>query len=465
MLLTITTTHSPATDLGYLLHKHPGRTQTFPLGFGNAHVFYTEASEARCTAALMLDVDPVALSRRQSDDSSAPLQPYVNDRPYVASSLLSVALAQVFGSALSGHCRDRAGLAAAPIPLEASIPAVPCRGGEEVLRRLFLPLGYDLSIERITLDPVHPEWDPGSLFSLRLQCRRPLKELLAHLYVLIPVLDDEKHYWVGKDEVDKLLRHGAGWLHTHPARELISRRYLKHQRSLVRQALARLVEEEAPVADDDTPAQQEPGEERLTLNEQRIGAVISALEEREARTVLDLGCGEGRLLRAMMARRSFTRLVGMDVSHRALEIAAERLNLERLPPKKRARIDLLHGSLSYRDKRLSGFDAAVVVEVIEHLEPERLPAFCRVVFEHAKPGTIVVTTPNAEYNARFANLPAGKPRHSDHRFEWTRMQFRSWAGDVAAAHGYEVSFLPVGPEDPELGPPTQMAVFARTEVV
>jgi 3' terminal RNA ribose 2'-O-methyltransferase Hen1 len=321
-------------------------------------------------------------------------------------------------------------------------------------------------MQRHPLDPEHPEWEPSPLFSVELRATRRLKELLAHLYVLIPVLDDEKHYWVGSDEVEKLLRHGEEWLGAHPEREFISRRYLKHQRSLVRQALARLGDDDAPETDDALPAatpQEESLEQTLSLNDQRLGAVLAALKAEGARAVLDLGCGEGKLLRLLLDDRAFERIVGIDVSHRALEIAEARLHLDRMSPTRRARIELLHGSLLYRDKRLHGFDAAAVVEVIEHLDLGRLAAFTRILFEHTRPKAVVLTTPNAEYNARFPDLPAGKLRHVDHRFEWTRAEFEAWACGIAERHGYAVRFLPVGAADPALGAPTQMAIFRQRE--
>jgi 3' terminal RNA ribose 2'-O-methyltransferase Hen1 len=466
MLLTITTTHQPATDLGYLLHKNPARGQRFDLPFGAAHVVYPEASSTRCTAALVLDVDPIGLVRgRGPAGEGGLLMQYVNDRPYVASSFLSVAINAVFGSALNGRSKDRQELAERAIPLEARLAAVPCRGGEEFLRRLFEPLGYTVHATVQPLDSRTPEWGDSRYYVVSLTRETRLAELLTHLYVLIPVLDDEKHYWVGDDEVEKLIRHGEGWLSSHPERDLITRRYLKHQHSLVRDAVARLITEEEP-EEETTGAAARDAEELtlekpLSLNEQRLGTVLGALRASGASSVLDLGCGEGRLLRLLLAERQLTRIVGMDVSHRALEIAAERLKLDRLPPMQRERIALLHGSLLYRDARLSGFDAAAVVEVIEHLDPPRLAAFERVAFEFARPGTVVITTPNAEYNVRWPTLPAGKFRHRDHRFEWTRMEFEEWAHAIAKRFGYAVRFAPVGPLDEEVGSPTQMGVFTR----
>ena len=466
MLLTLTTTHRPATDLGYLLAKNPARAQSFALPFGRAHVFYPEATEARCTAALALEVDPVGLvrGRRGPAGEGGALERYVNDRPYVASSFLSVAMARVFGTALSGSSRERPELAATPIPLEAEMVSLPCRGGEPLLRALFEPLGYAVSARQHPLDETQPAWGMSRYFTVRLAGTARLTDLLSHLYVLIPVLDDGKHYWVGPAEVEKLLRHGEGWLERHPEREMVARRYLAHRRSLARAALDRLVVEEDPkeVAETDE-APSEP-ERKVSLDEQRRTAVVDTLKELGASRVLDLGCGEGKLLRALLREKQFTEIVGMDVSLRMLEIAEERLGLDPdggLPARVRARIRLIHGSLVYRDARLAGFDAAAVVEVIEHLDPARLAAFERSLFQFARPAHVVLTTPNAEYNVKWATLPAGEFRHHDHRFEWTRAQLEAWARGVAGWSRYSVRFAPVGPVDEKLGAPTQMAVFSR----
>jgi 3' terminal RNA ribose 2'-O-methyltransferase Hen1 len=464
VLLTVSTTHRPATDLGYLLYKNPSKFQTFQLNFGQAHVFYPEATEQRCTAALLLEIDPVGLvrNRRGPSGNDFSLEQYVNDRAYAASSFLSVAMAEVLGSALSGKCRERPALAKTKLPLVAQIPVLPCRGGESVIRRLFEPLGYELSIMRHPLDLQFPEWGEGRYWSLQLRADTTLHDLLTHLYVLIPTLDGDKHYWIGDDEVEKLLRHGAGWLASHPEKEQIVDRYLKRRKHLTRQALERLLEEDQPDPDEAELAhanEEQTVEHKISLNEQRLGAVMAVLRSSGARTVLDLGCSTGNLLRALLAERQFERIVGMDVSHRVLEIAAEKLHLDRLPPIQKQRISLIQGSLGYRDERLAGFDAAAVVEVIEHLDPARLSAFERVLFEFARPRIVVITTPNVEYNVKFESLPAGRFRHQDHRFEWTRQHFQTWADNVGRRFGYAVRFLPIGPEDPAVGSPTQMGVF------
>jgi 3' terminal RNA ribose 2'-O-methyltransferase Hen1 len=462
VLLTITTTRAPATDLGYLLHKHPDRLQTLGTAAGPAHVFYPEATPGRCTAALLLEVDPIALVRgpaSRNRPSDGELAEYVNDRPYAASSMLAVALKEVFRTALTGRCDARPALAQDNIPLEIHVPALRCRGGQDLARTFFEPLGWTVAAESQPLTP--EEWGPSAYLDLRLTGEVRLADALNHLYVLLPVLDDAKHYWVSTDEVDKLIRAGGDWLAGHPARDLIARRYLSHRTKLTRSALARLAE-----ADDTEPetldnAVTEDDEPRKPLAIQRREAILTILRELGARRVGDFGCGSGVLTRALLGEKQIERIAAVDVSVRALQLAARDLNLDRMPDRQRERLQIFQSALTYRDDRLAGLDAAVLMEVIEHVDPERLPALERAVLGFAAPATVLVTTPNAEYNPQFATLPAGAMRHRDHRFEWTRAQFRSWAENAADTHGYQVSFRPVGPEHPDAGPPTQLAVFTR----
>ena len=452
MLLSISTTYQPATDLGYLLHKHPDRYQQFELTYGVGHVFFAEATTEQATAVLMLDIDPVGLVRRRGADALA--QQYVNDRPYAASSLLSTAIAQVYGSALHGRCREKPQLAQTPIPLQFVLTGVPDATGGQLLERLFKPLKYDLQIETMPLDATLPEWGASPYVVLTLRHTLPLTEALSHVYVLIPTLDAAKHYWVGAEEIDKLLRHGEGWLAQHPERDFIVQRYLRYLPSLTTQALERIMDGE--VVAEDAPSEREP-----SLHQQRLQQVADTLAAHGGTRVLDLGCGEGKLIQLLLKQPQWRDIVGMDVAHRALEKARERLHLDQLAPAQRERITLLHGSLVYKDQRLAGFDAAAIVEVIEHLDATRLEALEAVVFQHARPATVVVTTPNAEYNVRYATLHENAMRHSDHRFEWSRAEFQAWAQRVASSYGYRVEFASIGTLDDALGAPGQMGVFTR----
>ncbi|GAA5501430.1 ubiquinone biosynthesis O-methyltransferase, mitochondrial [Deinococcus xinjiangensis] len=457
MLLTLTTTPTsdqlgPATDLGFVLMKHPDRVLVRDLPFGQATVFYPEASAERTTAALLVEVDPVALSRTAHAGEGAPLEPYVNDRPYAAGSFLAVALRDAYGTAMTGKSKERQELADTPIPLTVDIPCIASRGPADLPAQLFGPLGYTVQTEALPLDPQYPEWGERPYVRLRLTGTVKVAQLLKHLYVLLPVLDGKKHYYLNETEVEKLLRHGEGWLDTHPERDLIAARYLRF-RALVRQA-----SEQFTVWEEEDAEAEAPAPAKLRLHDERLDRVADALKASGATRVLDLGCGEGKLLRRLLSVPQFWELVGLDISARSLEIAADKLNLKERP-ELRERVKLLHGSLSYPDSRLKGFDAAALVEVIEHLEPHRLQALSENVFGVAQPKTVILTTPNAEYNATFENPRT--MRHADHRFEWTRAEFRAWAQAIAEKYGYSVNFEDLGDVHEEYGAITQMAVFRR----
>jgi len=457
MYLSIATTCSPATDLGFLLMKHPDRVHEFELPFGRAVVLFPEANEARCEAALVLNVDPVGLVRGRGEGDGL-LDQYVNDRPYAVSSLMSVALNRAFRTAMTGKSRERQALAETAIPLEIKVTPLPVRGEDEIVRRMFEPLGWEAAVQRI--EGAH---GPSRYVELTLRGRMRLSDALGHLYVLIPVLDEEKHYWVGEDEIEKLIARGEAWLAEHPERERIVRLYLKGQRGLARQALARLAPEEAKA--EGQPAGHDGREEALEaplrLHDARLDAVAEALAAAGAKVVADLGCGEGRLIERLARDSRFERVVGIDASARALERAGVRLKKGQPGGQSEGRVILLHGALTYRDDRWHGADAAALVEVIEHLDRDRLPALADAVFGVARPKCVIVTTPNAEYNALFPALAAGSFRHPDHRFEWSRSEFRGWAASVADLYGYRVEHGGIGEPHPELGPVTQIGVFRR----
>ncbi|SEW50542.1 3' terminal RNA ribose 2'-O-methyltransferase Hen1 [Chitinophaga arvensicola] len=455
MLLTITTKRYPATDLGYLLHKHPAKVQTVALTAGSAHIFYPEATDQSCTAALLLDVDPVRLVRGNGKGHDFALEQYVNDRPYVASSFMSNAISQAYSTAMNGRCKDKPHLVDEAIPFEIVLSVLPVKGGEPLLRQFFEPLGYEVAVQSYALDEQYPEWGLSRYFHVTLRHTLPLKTILRQLYILIPVCDNDKHYFVGDHEIEKLMEKGAGWLDTHPAKELITRRYLRNIAPLAKQALALIMKEE------DLPVAEKESKEKVRLHDLRLLTVRDILLEEKISTVVDLGCGEGKLLRLLMEKAAFKKILGMDVSYHALEIARDKLKPDRLPEMQRNRIQLIHGSLTYRDKRLAGFEAGVLVEVIEHLDEPRLAALEKVVFEYARPQTVIITTVNAEYNVRYEKLTAGTFRHSDHRFEWTRAEFTAWGNRVAEQFGYIVTYQPLGETDELLGGPSQLALFKR----
>lgn len=462
MFLSVATTHQPATDLGFLLHKNPTRVQDLDLGFGRAVMLYPEASEERCEFVLTLDIDSVALVRGRSGGEGL-LDQYVNDRPYAASSFLSVAIGRCLGAAMGGRSKDRPALAETKIPLDVTVAPLPVRGPPDLVERLFAPLGHAVEVTRHLLDPERPEWGEAPYVTLRLRGTARLADLLAHLYVLMPVLDDRKHYFVGEDEIEKLLGRGEGWLLEHPERDLIISRYLKRRGVLIKQALAQLEEATAEPEAALDPAVQEISEamieQPLRLHERRLDCVAEVIAERRAKRVLDLGCGDGKLIARLVRDPTVEQVTGVEVSSAELVRAGRRFEV--LPEGLRRKVVVLQGSLIYRDARLRGFDAAALVEVIEHVEPDRLPHLERALFGDARPATVVVTTPNRDYNAQFPSLPSHQFRHPDHRFEWSRSEFEVWAERVAAEYGYVVRIEGLGDAHPDLGAPSQMAVFIR----
>ena len=461
MLLTITTTYKNATDLGFLLHKHPDKLQTIDLAVGKAHIFYPESSVEKTTVALLLDIDAIDMVRgvRNLSGKGFSLGQYVNDRHYVASSIMSVALSKAFSTSMNGKCKNKPELVDVEMPFEVKISVLPApKGGELLIRKLFEPLGYQLDVERHQLDEKFTEWGDSKYYTVSLTNTIRLQDLLSHLYVLIPALDNDKHYFVSQNEIDKLLEKGKGWLENHPEKEQITKRYLINLNTLSRQALERL-NEGLETEDSENEISQEVKEKKETLHQQRLKLVLNKLKESGAKKVIDLGCGEGKLIRMMLKEKQFQNITGMDISYSELTKCKERLHWDEMAPRQKERIDLFQGALTYKDKRLEGFDAAAIVEVIEHMDENRLKSFERVVFEFAKPKNVILTTPNGEYNVMYENLDAGTMRHTDHRFEWTRQEFEKWANQVAINNNYTVQFSPIGEEDEKVGAPSQMAIF------
>ena len=461
MLLTITYEGSRTQDLGYLLHKNPDRAQQFELSYGKAYVFYTELGDERTTAALLLDINPIDLARGKLGSSDGGLFDYVNDRPYASTSFMSTAISKVYGTAMSGKCNKRQELADTPIKLTARVYSVKDGGNDELAKELFEPLGYSVEIARAEPDITHGDFGKVQYADITLHGTVKLSELLNHLYVLLPVFDKQKHYYISADEVQKLLDHGEGWLSGPPNRDKIVMRYFAAKRGYARQALDILLESESIAEPETDETEDEEKSAFVPLNTQRLSAVKDAVISCGAESVIDMGCGECRLTTMLLTERQIKRITACDISVRTLEKAAQRMHLDRMNPNLKNKLTLMQASLTYRDARFNGFDCACVVEVIEHIEPMRIPAFERVIFEFASPRTVVLTTPNKEYNAKYAHLTDSELRHGDHRFEWTRAEFKTWTEHICEAFGYDCSISGIGEADTEFGCPTQMGVFTK----
>ena len=484
MLLTITYEGEDTQNLGFLLHKNPERSQAFTLPFGNAYVFYPEVSLTRTTAALLLDIDPINLARGKEGGKPSGMFDYVNDRPYATSSFMSTAIARVFGTALSGRCNKMQELADTPLKLTAKVYSLKDHCNETLAKEIFEPLGYSVITERPLLDEKFPEWGISPYINLTLSGTVRLSQLLNHLYVLIPVFDMKKHYYMDKAEVDKLLEHGKGWLADHPAKEKIIKRYFHKTNSFIKETIKNLIEDDTdevasvnesnkeyemkePEAASFSNSTTEVGEDvvstdkHVSLNTLRMQTVKSVVLESGASSVLDLGCGEGRLISLLLPERQIRNITACDVSVSVLEKAARRLHIDRMNPYIREKLNLIQASLTYRDKRFEGFDCACLIEVIEHIDPLRLPAVERILFEFSAPKTVIVTTPNREYNENYSFIEDDSFRHGDHRFEWTRDEFKNWTEDICERFGYYCEISGIGDMDEERGAPTQMGVFRK----
>ena len=465
MLLTITYEGQNTQDLGYLLHKNPERAQQFELSYGKAYVFYPEVSDERTTAALLLDIDPLDLARGKAGSREGGLFDYVNDRPYASTSFMSTAIARIFGTAMNGRCDKRQELADTPLKLTARLYSLKDNGDRSLAKEMFEPLGYRVETTRTMLDSNFPEWGESPYIDLTISGTVKLSELLNHIYVLIPVFDKQKHYYTSEDEIRKLLEHGEGWLADHPCKEKITRRYFAAKGSYARKTLDILLADEnagdeVSESEENADAAEEK-ETRLSLNTQRMEAVKNAVLASGAASVIDLGCGECRLTSLLLNEPQITKVTACDISVSVLEKAAQRLHLDRMQTFRKNKLTLMQASLTYRDKRFEGYGCACVVEVIEHIEPMRIPAFERAVFEFAAPKTVILTTPNREYNANYENLPKNTLRHGDHRFEWTREEFRQWTEHICEKFGYTCEISGIGDVDENLGTPTQMGVFRK----
>ena len=462
MLLTITYEGKNTQELGFLLHKNPERAQQFELNYGKAYVFYPEVSDERTTAALLLDIDPLDLAKGKVGSKEGGLFDYVNDRPYASTSFMSTAIVRIFGTAMNGRCDKMQELADTPLNLTACIYSLKDNRDEQLAKEMFEPLGYTVETERTMLNDDFPEWGVSPYINLKINGKVKLSEMLNHIYVLIPVFDRQKHYFISEEEIQKLLDHGEGWLADHPYKEKLTRRYFAVKRNYARKALDILLDDdtsEEETADNENAAEEK--EEHIPLNDMRLDAVKKAVIDSGATSVIDLGCGECRLTSLLLKEQQIKRIAACDVSVHTLEKASKRLRVDRMQPYLKDKLTLMQASLTYRDKRFEGYDCACMIEVIEHIEPIRIPAVERSVFEFASPHTVIVTTPNREYNANYENMQEDALRHHDHRFEWTRKEFEEWTGHICEKFGYSCEISGIGSVDEKLGTPTQMGVFTK----
>jgi 3'' terminal RNA ribose 2''-O-methyltransferase Hen1 len=444
--LSIATTRPKAADLGFILYKHPDRVFRSDSSRNKnlkAVGFYPEAGDERCEFVLLVEVDPVERVRGLAWNGG--IAQYVEPLPFLASSYMSQAISLCLRSAMNGivsskdpseDARLRA-MAVEHWPLEIKVS--PIRTSPALIERMFQPLGWEVTIDSMPLDVPGVERD-NALHTVTLKGSSTVQDALTQLYVLLPALDPVRHYFYDEAEVAKLLEKSRNWLETHPARNLIVGRYLSKSRELREAAMSQF--EEAVEAPQEAAIEVSAHSAR----HMRIAEAVSAMGDVR---IVDLGCGEGKLLSRLAFLPGKIEIVGVEPSLRDLEKA--RKNLSRNPARQMdPRVKLRHGSIAYADDSLRNFDVAILSEVIEHIDPERLDHAERCVFGFMKPEVVIVTTPNAGFNTVFG-LSDGEFRHRDHRFEWSVDEATDWCRRVAATYGYEFEIDGAGGYDENVG--------------
>lgn len=451
MLLTLRVTGPHAADLQVLLDKSPDKLHSTSLPLGVVHVFFPEASPDAATVALLVNVDAVAWSSNESPAGFA----------LANAATLSAAIAHVFSMALAARSPARPDLVTAMLPIEVRLSSFAVSRGTDDARALFAPLGYDVEVTEDALVESSTTQEHLVRHSVRLTKLAPLYEVLSHMYVLGPIVDDHAADPVLTAEREALLLHAEGAARGHPLAERITQAYAMRRTSETSAAVERLLVADSLGAPTNADATNVP----TLLDDARIDAIVYELREVAAQSVVDLGCGDGKLLARLVREKALTRIVGLDVSYRLLDAASARMKLDRRGTKKSERLELLHGSLFYADSRLRGFDAAVLADVLQHVAADRLGDIEHVVFHDAQPKTIIVMMNGSGVwgagSRRLPEAPNAQPAREQSAptdpHAWSTNQFDAWASGVSERCGYRVRLLSIGSSHL----PTRMAVFSR----
>ncbi|TDQ36236.1 3' terminal RNA ribose 2'-O-methyltransferase Hen1 [Aureibacillus halotolerans] len=439
MQLTIKATGSDVSALSYLLAKNPANLYERKVKEHFVRFFFGTFSDTFVEATIFVTPDPLALVTHKN---SYDITHYINDREFVASSIFCSLCKSALATALNGLPNTAyANYVDMTFPLTFTVGPIASGLSDEHVELLFKPLGYDVTFQYQSSES---DVEKGSARMLTIQGLTTLQAGLRQLFVLLPVLDDYKHYYIDEKEMEKLERYGEGWLDEHPEKALIYRRALRFK------------ELYAPLQNDEETQEKTP---KRSLNHQRYEAIASTIATFPNRArVIDLGAGEGKLLERLRLIPGIEELLAVEPSQamllramKAIEVSTE----DGIKP------TLLQGSLFYYDHRLLDSDVIVLCEVIEHIDEERLPACMAMILDEYRPGALIITTPNKEYNQLY-DMPEER-RHHDHRFEWTRDQFTDWCYKINEGQSYDLTFSGIGDDNEIYGQPTQMCVFTRKE--
>lgn len=454
MQLTIKAIGENSRVISYLLSKNPSNLYDRDEKGSRVRLVYTAFTEEETELLIYVTPDPVELVR--NSPNTFDITQYINDREFAVSSLFCSYIKSALATALNGKPKDdfikwvdyKFDLILGFGPVASDLP-------DAVIESIFTPIGYEVKIERGITDYSFKLKSRSSARYINLTGRQTLQNAIRHLFILIPVLDNYKHYYMDKSEVDKLERYGTGWLDDHPMRDLIIKRALKFKELISEVA--------SPKKEDLLQGDSEPVEEseiKVRLNEQRyqtIVDIVTKLPQKE--TVVDFGSGEGKLSVRLGFIPGVKEVLAVEPSQVSQLRAIRKIDKVRSSEGFVAPTQVW-GSLFYFDTRLCDKDVMILSEVIEHIDEYRLAPIIETVFAQYSPKTLIINTPNYEYNVVFEmkdNL-----RHSDHRFEWTREQFSLWCKELGARYNYSVNIGGIGEEDTDHGFPTQIAIFSKT---
>ena len=496
MYLTVKAAGPHAGMISHLLAKNPHNRYERNEKGARVRLIYSAFAEEKIEFTIFATPDPIDLVK--GSPHSYDITQYINDREFVVSSLFCSYIRPALGTALNGKPKaDYADWVEHVFPLEVTFGPVASNLPDAVIESLFTALGYEADIERGAAEYTFDLKSRSSVRNIRVSGQATLQQMLRQLFILMPVLDDYKHYYIGTEEIDKLQRYGEGWLQDHPQQELIIKRalrfapliadYRKLAGDNVQKAAVNLLD--TNTTDTDANTLQQPGNEQITtgitasqqgeadtlsssadvqetavppirLNELRYQAIVdqvSSLPRR--RSVVDFGAGEGKLSVRLAGIEGVEQVYAVEPSAYAGLRALERFGkLEREGQQIVPR--LVTGSLFYRDDQWAGQDVIILCEVIEHINEHRLPQVMATLLDEYHPETLIMTTPNREYNAVY-EMEEQEIRHTDHRFEWTRAEWADHCQDWVSGRPYEVSLHGIGDISEIHGQPTQMAVFRR----
>ncbi|MGE6488602.1 3' terminal RNA ribose 2'-O-methyltransferase Hen1 [Paenisporosarcina sp. NPDC076898] len=447
MQLSIQASGDNVQAISYLLSKNPNNLYERNHKGHLVRLFYSKFTETELEVTIFVTPDPIELVKNNSN--SYDITHYINDREFAVSSIFCSFIRSALGTALNGQPKEEHLMwVNHPFSFNFEFGPVVSSLSDEKLMNLFEPIGYEVTINRPEIEYSFPIKTKSSARYLSIKGMKTLQEGLRHLFVLIPVIDNYKHYFIDEKEIEKLERYGEGWLDQHPLRDLIYRQALRFKE------IYSLVENSSKDEKKVEPVK------KVRLNELRYEKIVNTVSQMKPRSVIDFGSGEGKLSVQLGFVEGITEILAVEPSEAASLKALERFN--KVKNKEKFVIpELLWGSLFYYDERLKDKDVIILCEVIEHIDETRLPKAMDTLLDDYQPPALIITTPNREYNELYDMEE--HLRHNDHRFEWTRAEFRQWCTERNHSNDYELQFDGIGEEHASHGFPTQMCIFKRKE--